>query len=1519
MSDKRISQLVERVSIANNDVLPIVALNAATTNKVTISTIQDWMQTHLDHGVTSIGITIGSTGTDISVTGSPVTAAGNITINVPTSSAANRGLLSAADWSTFNNKVGTARSISTTAPLQGGGDLSANRTLSITQAGVLGDGYLSSVDWNTFNNKQPALGYTPVNQTRQLTINGTSYDLSADRTWNVGTVTSIGVSMPSAFTVSGSPVTSSGTIAITGAGNSTQYIDGTGSLQTFPSIVGNATNLIREVYNNSGATMTKGTIIYINGGQGNLPTIAKALATGDSTSAQTYGVVREDIGNMSNGYIIVVGDLMDMPTNGFAVGTQLYLSGTTAGTYTSTKPYAPIHLVYVGIVTRSHPTQGVIAIKIQNGYEMDELHNVAAHLPNDGDILKYVSSTGLWTKTAGSTTNITEGTNLYYTDARARAAISETVTGLDYNSSTGVLSTSLGYGIPTTASQTNWDAAYNDKINSAAVTGTTTKTLTLTQQDGGTITASWTDINTDAVSSVFGRTGAVVAVSGDYNTDLVTEGTTNLYFTNTRARGAISLTTTGSSGASTYVSGVLNVPNYTLAGLGGEPAITAGTTSQYWRGDKTFQTLNTAAVAESPSSLYFTNARSRSSISLTTTGTSGAATYNVDTGVLNIPQYSTDLSGYVTLGTAQTITGAKTFSNFLNVQYNNTGEPLVNARFGSNATNGIGGILVSGEYQSHIRFLTGSQTWDGAGAKQWQIRVGDGSGLDIFKIYSWTKGNDTMTILSNGNTTIHGTIAATNLSGTNTGDQTLSGLGGQPQLNGTGFVKASGTTISYDNTDYLPLTAGLSKKLTGDLYIQSNEPNIYLEKTGTDAGTWRILGSTGGTLRRFRIYDQEEGVDRFVVHKSTGNISIGNTSDGGYKLDVSGRGRYTFGGSNTLLLSGGARSLAFNIDGTATGDFGVALRADSSSYISISAGGGTTTGLAIDFKNNLGIRNAAHESWSSSAIVLQLGATATVYNDGFNNTLVANNSYYNGSNNIYLTTGFASRILMDKAAGIMYFQTAPSGTAAGTVTYTTAIQVNNDRSILLSNLSGTGTRMVVASSDGTLSTQAIPGGGSSQWTTNGTKIYYNTGNVGINVSDPTNLLHLAGSSATPSLRLGSVSNGFHWDIGRENQTTGDFVFNNANGGATSERARITLGGNIGLSCIPSAWNSAARIIQFDSTKYSSVGSIGTDLHMSLNAYFSDTGWKSVGDGQSANIGLYGGNINFRISNATFASANSTITWASPMQIANNGLITYEWNAQPPVKDGLYANQVLITNSSANYQRIRFDVGSQPYWGVTREGSTNNFIISGYIGTTWTDNNFKIFQSTGNLVLNGTGTDHGKRLQVFGDIGLGGQTYNWMVSNVSDTNWGFGMFNSGETYYPTVYFAATSANGNDRGFRVRNVSTSTNVLFVNSVGTLTASGDVVAFSDIRFKENIRPIENVLNRIGESRGVLYDRKDTGLKNNIGFIAQELELQFPELVNTDDDGIKSVKYSNAVAVLFEAIKEQQKQINELKNQKV
>jgi hypothetical protein len=93
MADKRISQLVDRGTIENNDVVPIVVFGASTTNKATISSIQTFMQENLDVGVTSVGITLGTTGTDVNVTGSPITTSGNITINIPDASATARGVV----------------------------------------------------------------------------------------------------------------------------------------------------------------------------------------------------------------------------------------------------------------------------------------------------------------------------------------------------------------------------------------------------------------------------------------------------------------------------------------------------------------------------------------------------------------------------------------------------------------------------------------------------------------------------------------------------------------------------------------------------------------------------------------------------------------------------------------------------------------------------------------------------------------------------------------------------------------------------------------------------------------------------------------------------------------------------------------------------------------------------------------------------------------------------------------------------------------------------------------------------------------------------------------------------------------------------------------------------------------------------------------------------------------------------------------------------------------------------------
>ena len=228
----------------------------------------------------------------------------------------------------------------------------------------------------------------------QVIYSGTIWQKASGAT---GTVTSVAVTESGdALTITGSPITTSGTINIGFAGTSAQYVAGDGSLITFPTVVTQAQNLVTEVYNQTGATLTKGTVVYINGGHGNLPTITKAIATSDSTSAQTYGVVRTNITNNNNGYVTVIGNLDNLDTQAYAAGTQLYLSSTTAGAWTSTKQYAPNHLVYVGIVVRSHPTQGVVEIRIQNGFELDELHDVSAQTPSNNQGIFYNSSNSLW-------------------------------------------------------------------------------------------------------------------------------------------------------------------------------------------------------------------------------------------------------------------------------------------------------------------------------------------------------------------------------------------------------------------------------------------------------------------------------------------------------------------------------------------------------------------------------------------------------------------------------------------------------------------------------------------------------------------------------------------------------------------------------------------------------------------------------------------------------------------------------------------------------------------------------------------------------------------------------------------------------------------------------------------------------------------------------------------------------------------------------------------------------------------
>jgi hypothetical protein len=102
------------------------------------------------------------------------------------------------------------------------------------------------------------------------------------------------------------------------------------------------------------------------------------------------------------------------------------------------------------------------------------------------------------------------------------------------------------------------------------------------------------------------------------------------------------------------------------------------------------------------------------------------------------------------------------------------------------------------------------------------------------------------------------------------------------------------------------------------------------------------------------------------------------------------------------------------------------------------------------------------------------------------------------------------------------------------------------------------------------------------------------------------------------------------------------------------------------------------------------------------------------------------------------------------------------------------------------------------------------------------------------------------------------------------------------------------------------------------GDIYATANLIAYSDQSVKDNVVTIENAIEKVVKMRGVTFTRNDHEDKERIhaGVIAQEMEKAFPEVVFENQDGTKAVAYANIVSVLIEAIKEQQVEINKLKN---
>lgn len=143
--------------------------------------------------------------------------------------------------------------------------------------------------------------------------------------------------------------------------------------------------------------------VRLTGAQGQRLKVDLAQATSDVLSAETIGLVTETIANNQEGFVTTSGLVRSINTTGslqgetWADGDILYLSPTVAGRITKIKPSAPNHLIIIGYVVHAHENNGIIFVKVDNGYELDELHNVKITSPQfNGEVLQYNGITSVW-------------------------------------------------------------------------------------------------------------------------------------------------------------------------------------------------------------------------------------------------------------------------------------------------------------------------------------------------------------------------------------------------------------------------------------------------------------------------------------------------------------------------------------------------------------------------------------------------------------------------------------------------------------------------------------------------------------------------------------------------------------------------------------------------------------------------------------------------------------------------------------------------------------------------------------------------------------------------------------------------------------------------------------------------------------------------------------------------------------------------------------------------------------------
>ena len=437
-----------------------------------------------------------------------------------------------------------------------------------------------------------------------------------------GGLNSVGLTMPSAFNVANSPLTSNGSLDVTGAGTTAQYIRGDGSLATFPSLTGyvpytgatqnvdlgefgvdagfvnldttptNTPTTQGTIYwddskstaalimngtiqhigqdtffyvkNSTGSSIPKGTAVRFagtDGASGHL-LITPFLANGSVPSTYFMGVTAETIGNGQFGQVMHFGELEGINTSGYTAGSLLYASTTVAGGYQTTVPVAPNNIVLIAAAINSK-NNGAILVRPTYGSNINTDEGVKITSPATGQLLQ-LQAGGLWenkTKAqilGGTSSQFVKGDGSLDSNVYAlNSALANYQLLSAKGQPNGYASLDSNGKVPLAQindaliGNVNFQGLWNAATNSPTLANPPaagSKGYYYIVSTAGTFAgisfevgdwiisdgSAWGKVdNTDAVSSVFGRTGNVTASNGDYNTSQVTENT-NLYYTEAR-------------------------------------------------------------------------------------------------------------------------------------------------------------------------------------------------------------------------------------------------------------------------------------------------------------------------------------------------------------------------------------------------------------------------------------------------------------------------------------------------------------------------------------------------------------------------------------------------------------------------------------------------------------------------------------------------------------------------------------------------------------------------------------------------------------------------------------------------------------------------------------------------------------------------------------------------------------------------------------------------------------------------